>query len=80
MNTTITEPTVANLNILCPICGGRWYDLEDSLVVCERHLDWLVTTCEHCGRYCFSSAAGMCPKCFDLGESEFDRAFAMEEA
>jgi uncharacterized OB-fold protein len=52
----------------CPICTYRWYDLKDSYDVCERHLDWLVTICENCGRLTYSSAAGMCPQCFDVVE------------
>ena len=52
-------------NRSCPICNRRYFDIRRSEKVCEIHENWLVTTCEICGRVCFSDCAGICLACFD---------------
>lgn len=48
----------------CPICARNWYAVKKAAGVCEKHQEWIVTHCEHCGRDCFSDHARECPNCW----------------
>ena len=50
----------------CPICTGLYTLVEDSLDVCENHLEdetWLVVKCRVCSFTSFSKFPGICMNC-----------------
>ena len=47
----------------CPICNGDYFQVRRANYVCEKHEDWLVTTCDVCGNTCFSETVGICMRC-----------------
>jgi len=53
----------------CPICTGDLYIhpvddiVEITDAVCEKHQNWLVTTCTECGNLCLSRTIRLCEKC-----------------
>lgn len=50
-------------SITCPVCLDNYYLTEFSSEVCVLHQDWFITTCQICGRACFSDCVGTCPLC-----------------
>ena len=47
----------------CPICDGRYYDIDRSDEVCRRHQNWVVTVCYACHKAAFSECDSVCPYC-----------------
>lgn len=62
----------------CPICLGNYFLTEFSAEVCNRHQNWFVTVCSHCGRSCFSDVVGECVGCGNAADKigEFTRSAA----
>lgn len=55
-------------NVECPICSKNYHLVEFSAVVCEYHQDWIVTTCQICGKISFSDCRSYCPECVGLDD------------
>lgn len=53
----------------CPICKGRFYEIEESHNCCSRHRKWIVSRCDTCGKYCFTDLARLCPNCQKVSAS-----------
>ena len=49
--------------IKCPICLDKYYSIYLADEVCAEHQKWIVTTCEKCGKSCFSDCRGVCINC-----------------
>lgn len=47
----------------CPICKSNYYSISQSLDICEKHEDWLITQCSVCGKMCFSEEVKICLPC-----------------
>jgi hypothetical protein len=54
----------------CPVCAGRYTDIDTSLDICERHAGWLITVCEVCGVTSFCEARRFC---VDHGPADLPR-------
>ena len=54
----------------CPVCAGRYTDIDGSLDICERHAGWLITVCEVCGVTSFCEARRFC---VDHGPADLPR-------
>lgn len=47
----------------CPICEGRYYEVNRSDEVCDHHQGWCVTVCYACHKSAFSECDSVCPYC-----------------
>lgn len=55
---------MTELTTTCPICNSDFHNIAMSYWVCEQHLNWIVTKCDKCGKYCYSYFVGGCPECY----------------
>lgn len=49
--------------VVCPICLEQYTKIHLSHLVCNKHQDWVVTTCPDCGVSRFSQTRGVCSSC-----------------
>ena len=53
------------VKVECPICLEQYTKIHLSHKVCQKHQDWIITTCPDCGVTRFSLTRGVCPSCLD---------------
>lgn len=64
--------TKMTMKMNCPICEYHYYSISQSLDICEKHEDWLITQCSACGRMCFSEEIRLCLKCSKKSVSNYN--------